>query len=1758
MVYGISHFKRKSEKQTRCVLFNSFVGHGLSMFVRILKAEYNKRSLLKPLPWENTVKLPLEDVYTRLSIVSRKKTDFQLETGEVNMYDIFKTLDKGEDAMVLVEGSPGIGKTTFCLKISHDWTNEKIPNDFCFPVFELVLLLKCRDIHGDIMEAINEQLLPEDTDEKVRKKIMDYIKDIHNQEKILIILDGLDELPKTAETHVDKLLHRRILPFCYVLATSRQERGIAVRQDVNFAILFQIEGFTDQDAFEYIRKHFSHSGSRNLSKGERLIESIQENSFLHAMPNNPLNLLLLCVVFEDYQGELPSFRTELYQIIIRCLLRRYCAKHNLKAPGDDQALETQFENSLLVLGELAWRCLLEDRFSFREDELAKFESKIKDLAARKLGLVFKEASIKKINPQHEYFFFHKTFQEYLAAAYLAHKLLREGVNVFCEFQLDFEEHVTNKYRQVFLFVSGILSKDASVLFKQIGEKLASEDWVWLRCSKEEATFFTESFFESQNAEQMAMTLCSFIPFPITAKITVRDEDTPETANMLMVAEACRNFLQLQHPVHLTIKVVHGYDLPDEDQEMVAKFLVTCPKLQTFSFHLSSDLSLLIPVTTLFEGLSGNSTISSFTFRGTASISSDWAFMIGNSLAAAHKTLTTVTFELINECDEAWASALERGLSADTPLTSIVLKIYSSLSAEALGALKKVLSNRSLSTLTLIIYCEMQDSLATSLGETLVAESILKSFTLISYGKVSYSAAISLERGFLENSALTSLEVKVFGELPDNWATVAEKVVEAKRTKMSVTFHPNITGTLSKAQVARLYPGFELQSLTLNLWGELSSAGADTLCNLLLTSSTSCITLNIHGKVTESVAECLVRYLKPCKTLSKLSINIWGELTRAGNSAFQELRLNGEYLFAFKVCSVASDSWICKDLNDKSNVSSSVQYNCARISNRGFSGLDWARYRPDSLAKYTSLATLTLTLDNCSDLSGDWARGLGDRLTKNTSLTTLSLTFDNNGDLSGDGARALGDFLAKNTSLSTLSLTFKNYGDLSGDWARGLGDGLAKNKSLTTLSLTFNNYGDLSGDGTRGLGDGLAKNTSLTTLSLTFDNYGDLSGDWTRGLGDGLAKNKSLTTPRLTFNNYGDVSGDWARGLGDGLAKNKSLTTLSITFNYYGGLSGDGARGLGDGLAKNTSLTTLSLTFDDCRDLSGDCARCLGDGLAKNTSLTTLSLTFKGCVSLSGNGAPGLGDGLGKNASLTTLSLTFDNFGHLSGDWARGLGDGLAKNTSLTTLSLTFDNGGDLSADGASGLGDGLAKNASLTTLSLTFKRYVGLSGYGARGLGDGLGKNASLTTLSLTFDNDGDLSGDWTRGVGDGLAKNTSLTTLSITFNNYGDLSGDMSGDWARGLGDGLAKNTSLTTLSITFNNYGDLSGDMSGDWARGLGDGLAKNTSLTTLSITFNNYGDLSGDMSGDWARGLGDGLAKNTSLTTLSITFNNYRDLSGDCARGLGDGLAKNMLLTTLRLAFDDHSYLSGDWARGLGDGLAKNKSLTTLRLTFNNYGDVSGDWARGLGDGLAKNKSLTTLSLTFNNYEDVSGDWARGLGDGLAKNKSLTTLSLTFNNYGDVSGDWARGLGDGLGKSTSLTTLSLTFNNYGDLSGDGARGLGDGLAKNTSLTTLSLTMNNYSDLSGDWPLDLGDNLGRSKSLTVVNLTLTSSYLKMSEEWLCGLCNSLAGSATIIAVNITFNDHSGTSEVCYLDLREQFADCKSSPSLNLTVSLYGEAVLS
>ncbi|XP_015764078.1 PREDICTED: uncharacterized protein LOC107343052 isoform X12 [Acropora digitifera] len=551
-----------------------------SVLVKLLRAEYNRRAQLRPLFWDSTIQLPLEKVYTRLKIVSRHRGGNQGETerwsdviwaedsrregicaeaqaNKANPCNVFSMLKENKDLMTIVEGSPGIGKTTFCLKLACDWANQSSSAASC-PEFELVLLVKCRDIDGDLTEAITEQLFPKDLSKDAREELLRFLEDIENQERVLIILDGLDELAEKSKHYVDDLLHRKRWACCYVLTTTRQEKGIEVRKQPEFVfnLFLQIEGFTEKDSFQYIRRHFKISGPEHSSMGEKLIEEIKENSFLRDLQTNPLNLLLLCIVYEDHEGKLPSSRTNLYQVIVVCLLRRYCARHNVKAGKEDMDLEKQFERDIRCLGKLAWNCLLNDRHSFFEEEFEELESRNEKLVARRLGFVYKEESLKVLKPHHEYCFLHKSFQEFLAASYIALKLRRKNLNVFEH--LDFDA-VINKFSQVFVFVCGILREEASILFEQIGEKLES-DWDWLECREAAANFLIKSWNESGNAEGMASTFCSFMPFPRIVHLLCHHDYKAKDWNLLRVLLFCSRFSKVEAPDEIHLRESSIYPL----------------------------------------------------------------------------------------------------------------------------------------------------------------------------------------------------------------------------------------------------------------------------------------------------------------------------------------------------------------------------------------------------------------------------------------------------------------------------------------------------------------------------------------------------------------------------------------------------------------------------------------------------------------------------------------------------------------------------------------------------------------------------------------------------------------------------------------------------------------------------------------------------------------------------------------------------------------------------------------------------------------------------------------------------------------------------------------------------------------------------------------------------------------------------------------------------------------------------------------------
>ena len=1157
------------------------------------------------------------------------------------MFDIFKAPGIGEDVMTIVEGSPGIGKTTFCLKLAYDWAHGNIPSECSFPKFEFVFLLKCRDIDGDIMESISEQLLPRDMEKSV-EKLLHLLKDIRNQERLmLIILDGLDELPEKSRHHVDELLERRILGFCYVLATTRQERGIEVRKSFVFDIHLEIKGYTESDSIAYIRRHFETI--KQSPKGEKLIEEMQQNTFLHALRSNPLNLLLLCVVYEDYEGKLPSSRTELYQVIVQCLLRRYCAKHNLAVPEDNNTLQKRFEEDVLALGELAWACLMNDRQSFREGELAEREVENQNLVARKIGLLYKEESLKRISPQHEYWFLHKTFQEYLAAAFITHKLLRGEFNVFEYTTCD---DLVKKYLQVFLFVSGMMGEKATVLFTQIGKKLKEEGfWNWCLCSEQKATFFVESFNESGHAEQMATTLCSILPFP--GEIFLRDISYP----FVQVLIACKSFSNLQSTVKLTTEVGS-----DQKVELLINCIESLSKLTTVTLTgrcLSLSLS---NADRLCKCITASNSLSEFTLKPRTEVNGDVLPLLCNGLALC-KTLRNVKFSTLGNESEVYINALTTGLSPGTPLTSaIVLEIYGSMPFCAIQALQKLLMNKFLMSLSLHISGDVHDYLVAAVSEALARQTVLKSFHLCLGGKLSSASAGSLKKGLLKNSSLTYVKVVVHGELPDNWQSVVETLYSTKKPLVTFAFYPDTLNNIAEELVDLVLPENGLvpkQNFTVNVWGKLSCEEAKALCKVLVNSSIALLTLNVHGNLTDHVIISIASGLKGCKTLSLLFVNIWGNLSPEGRTILSALSNLSVHLNVYTtpeesnlLLDVSVDnrsvlkSFFAK-VNDtnKEKVSLTIKDNSDAIK-------EWTHHLGVALAENTSLTSLDLTLSNCL-MAGNLGEGVRESLLRSTSLKTLSLTI-NCCDVEGLVC-TLRTFFAQRTSFTTISLQINDYSerDSAGLRRTKVTNILADFKSLSTLSVAVHRNSMVPFWG-RVVDYCLRKCTSVKNLSLAFNTSALNARDDTYTITDALAKTTSLNTFSLAI----CVNHFYTNSLLECLGKlSASLTTLTITLSLCD-LSDttsfiDSVEGFKKGLLNSKSITTLSLTINEFGEGISDIGFLLQhlgvfEGLAQNTSVTTFNLILNSRRKVGDDWLPGLCDALKKNSSLTTLRLKMNN------------------------------------------------------------------------------------------------------------------------------------------------------------------------------------------------------------------------------------------------------------------------------------------------------------------------------------------------------------------------------------------------------------------------------------------------------------------------------------------------------------------------------------
>ena len=429
----------------------------LVKYISIIRQLYEDREgWLAPFQWCEEFRFNLDNIFTRLKFVSRKKERGIKTDIIVDLFQIFEPHQEcSQPRRVLIEGQPGMGKTTYCQKIAYDWAKKRKGGEL-FPDVTLVLLLKCRDINCDLWDAIDDQLLPREVKEEDKERFFTFIRD--HQSKVLLVLDGLDELPSNQLLIYKDIIQGRVLPESYIVVTARHEVGRNVRECCH--TLLEVEGFTKTDAEEFILRYFKE---KHLA--EKLLDKLHSDRTLRDLTRNPLNTALLCLLCEDFGGKFPASRTLLYLEIVECVLRRY--RRKMKLPETKQDLLVLYEVELKQLGFIAMEGLHNNSMYFDESAFEGFSSDVKS----GLGFLSVEAGQSKRRPIRSYGFLHKSFQEFFAALFQCCQLLDDEISAD---SLIADSRYFEEFQQVLIFTSGILAQKYETAVKAFVAGIATQ------------------------------------------------------------------------------------------------------------------------------------------------------------------------------------------------------------------------------------------------------------------------------------------------------------------------------------------------------------------------------------------------------------------------------------------------------------------------------------------------------------------------------------------------------------------------------------------------------------------------------------------------------------------------------------------------------------------------------------------------------------------------------------------------------------------------------------------------------------------------------------------------------------------------------------------------------------------------------------------------------------------------------------------------------------------------------------------------------------------------------------------------------------------------------------------------------------------------------------------------------------------------------------------------------------------------------------
>ena len=224
------HFLQRLFKKIRSTsdrpTYSSTLDHSLQEYCQIIKDNFKT--------YKNESEWPVlqcgEEYFGRLSLVDRNAQNnkqwsimrgdndiISQEHSKIEIEDVLKPNDSDQSLTVVVDGPPGVGKTTLCRKLLNLWANGELKHK----QYDLVLYCPLRNIN--IAQANKlEQLLNYNYQCPDVSMVTEWLEREHGK-GLLIIFDGWDELSTQLRKSSlpTKIICKQLLHKCSVIVTSR-------------------------------------------------------------------------------------------------------------------------------------------------------------------------------------------------------------------------------------------------------------------------------------------------------------------------------------------------------------------------------------------------------------------------------------------------------------------------------------------------------------------------------------------------------------------------------------------------------------------------------------------------------------------------------------------------------------------------------------------------------------------------------------------------------------------------------------------------------------------------------------------------------------------------------------------------------------------------------------------------------------------------------------------------------------------------------------------------------------------------------------------------------------------------------------------------------------------------------------------------------------------------------------------------------------------------------------------------------------------------------------------------------------------------------------------------------------------------------------------------------------------------------------------------------------------------------------------------